>query len=117
MTIHLTSAAAAHIKTIMAKHPEAMGFRLGVKKTGCSGFAYSVGMAENVGLEDRVFAEHEVSVVVNKGDLGKLDGTEIDFVTEGLNRHFKFHNPNADHYCGCGESFTLKTSEGDDHAD
>ena len=36
-----------------------------------------------------------------------LDGTELDWVREGLNEGFKFHNPNATATCGCGESFAV----------
>ncbi len=116
--ISLTAAAAAHVKSILAQHPEAAGFRVAVKKTGCSGYRYIVGLAGTIEKEDTVFAQDDITVVINKVDLEKLDGTKVDFVAEGLNRHFKFNNPKADHYCGCGESFTLKTSnEGENDGD
>lgn len=111
MSIQLSNTAATHIQSILAKNPKAVGFRLGVKKTGCSGYGYIVDLTEVVTPDDKVFEVHGVTVVVKASDLDKLDGTYIDFVAEGLNRHFKFQNPNADHYCGCGESFTLKTSD------
>ncbi|MFI4957334.1 MAG: HesB/IscA family protein [Gammaproteobacteria bacterium] len=109
--IHLTEAAAAHIKSVLAKSPAAVGLRIGVKKTGCSGYGYIVDLVESVTPDDKVFEDHGVTVVVKEADLAMFDGTSVDFVTEGLNRHFKFDNPKADHYCGCGESFTLKASE------
>lgn len=111
MSIQLTEAGAAHVKSILANNQNAIGLRLGVKKTGCSGYGYVVGLANEVAPDDKVFEQHGVTVVVNNADLAKLDGTTVDFVTEGLNRHFKFNNPKAEHYCGCGESFTLKVSE------
>lgn len=116
MAIHLTQAAAAHIKGVLAKNPNAVGLRIGVKKTGCSGYGYVVGLVDALAPLDHVFEEHGVTVVVKETDLAMFDGTEVDFVTEGLNSHFKFNNPMADHHCGCGESFTLKVSdEGNDN--
>ena len=111
MPIQLTEAAAAHVKSVLANNPKAVGLRIGVKKTGCSGYGYVVNLAESVTPEDKVFEDHGITVVVKASDLAMFDGTDVDFVTEGLNSHFKFNNPKADHYCGCGESFTLKASD------
>jgi len=46
-------------------------------------------------------------VIVDQKSLVYLDGTEVDFVREGLNEGFEFKNPNQKGECGCGESFTV----------
>jgi iron-sulfur cluster assembly protein len=81
--------------------------RLGVKQTGCSGFAYVVSYADEVGARDVVFDSAGVKVIVDGESLKYVDGTEIDFVRQGLNEAFRFRNPNAKGACGCGESFTV----------
>jgi iron-sulfur cluster assembly protein len=85
-----------------------LGLRLGVKKTGCSGWAYTVQMARGIEPDDVVFDYDGVKIVVSHENLGFLDGSEIDFVSEGLGTAFRFDNPNATDECGCGESFTIE---------
>lgn len=84
-----------------------MGLRLSVKKTGCSGFAYVVNYADEIGADDVVFEDQGVKVIVDRASLGYIDGTEVDFVKQGLNEAFRFRNPNVKGECGCGESFTI----------
>lgn len=84
-----------------------MGLRLAVKKTGCSGFAYVVNYADDIHADDVVFEDRGVKVIVDKQSLGYIDGTEVDFVKQGLNEAFRFRNPNVKGECGCGESFTV----------
>jgi iron-sulfur cluster assembly protein len=84
-----------------------VGLRLAVKKTGCSGFAYVVNYADEVGRDDVVFEDQGVKVVVDPESLRYIDGTEVDFVQQGLNEAFRFRNPNVKGECGCGESFNV----------
>lgn len=84
-----------------------LGLRLGVRKTGCSGWAYTVQIAESIEEGDIVFEDDGIKVVVSGDSIGFLDGSEVDFVSEGLNREFRFNNPNVTEECGCGESFTI----------
>ena len=81
--------------------------RVGVKRTGCSGWAYLVDYADEVEDDDIVFGDEPVKVIVDKKSLELIDGTEIDFVKEGINEAFKFRNPNTKGECGCGESFSV----------
>lgn len=106
MSITLTENAANRVKTYVDRSNGA-GLRLGVRKTGCSGWAYVVDVAKAVGPEDRVFEDHGVKLIVNSDSLSFLDGTEVDFRKEGLNETFKFNNPNVKDECGCGESFNV----------
>jgi len=105
--IALTERAAAHVKGYLAKHGAALGLRLGVKPTGCSGYQYVVEAAEKVTESDRTFESNGVQVVVDAHSLPYLAGTELDYIREGLNSGFRFNNPNVGETCGCGESFSV----------
>lgn len=107
MAITLTESAADRVRDYVARRPGAIGLRLGVRKTGCSGFAYVIDYAQDAATEDAVFEERGVKIVVDSGSLAMLDGTEVDFVRDGLNQAFKFRNPNVVDECGCGESFSV----------
>jgi iron-sulfur cluster assembly protein len=107
MSIKLTESAASRVSRYL-ETDGGVALRLGVRKTGCSGWAYTVSLADSIGSEDVVFEDHGVTVVVHPDSLPYLDGSRIDFVADGLNRTFQFDNPNATEECGCGESFTIK---------
>jgi iron-sulfur cluster assembly protein len=107
MAISLTPSAAARVRTYMASRGKGIGLRLGVKQTGCSGYAYVVSYADEIGAGDVVFEDAGVKVIVDRKALEFVDGTEIDFVRTGLNEAFKFRNPNVKGECGCGESFNV----------
>jgi iron-sulfur cluster assembly protein len=106
MAISLTENAADRIRHFMQKDG-GVGLRLGVKKTGCSGWAYTVNLAEDIAPDDVVFEDQGIKIVIPHKSLDFLDGSEIDFAAEGLGRSFRFKNPNAKEECGCGESFTV----------
>ena len=108
MAITLTENAAKQIRTQLAKRGKGLGLRVGIKKVGCSGFAYTFDYADDIGADDRAFEGHDAKVVVDAESLAVLDGSSLDFVREGLKQMFKFENPNVDSTCGCGESFNLK---------
>ncbi len=107
MAISLTPAAADRVRNHIAARGHGLGLRLGVRKTGCSGFAYVVNFADDVSQRDVVFENHGVKVFVDRDSLPLIDGTEVDFVKQGLNEAFKFRNPNVKGECGCGESFSV----------
>lgn len=104
--IRLTDRAAERVREFMARDG-GLGLRLGVRRTGCSGWAYEVELAHEVAADDHVFEHRGIKVVVPGGVLEKVAGTEIDFVAEGLNQTFQFKNPNVTGECGCGESFAV----------
>ncbi|MCP2041052.1 iron-sulfur cluster assembly protein [Neisseria sp. HSC-16F19] len=103
--ITLTEKAAAHIQNFISKRGKGVGIRLGVKTSGCSGMAYTLEFADDVGPDDLVFEGHGVKVLVDPKSHVYLDGTELDYTKEGLQEGFKFQNPNVKDECGCGESF------------
>lgn len=105
--ITLTERAARHVQQYLAAGGNAVGLRLGVKRTGCSGLAYVVNVADKIAADDTVFDSAGIKVVVDRDSLQYIDGTEIDYVQQGLNEAFQFRNPNAAGECGCGESFNI----------
>ncbi len=107
MAITLTDAAATHIKSYLNGRGKGLGLRLGVRTTGCSGMAYVLEFADEIDVQDTVFEDNDVKVIVDQKSLVYLDGTELDFAKEGLNEGFKFNNPNVKDECGCGESFQV----------
>ncbi|MGH8183695.1 MAG: HesB/IscA family protein [Rhodanobacteraceae bacterium] len=107
MSIELTPSAAARMRDFLAKTPAAPGVRFGIKRTGCSGFGYTVDLAKEVTEDDRIFDLDGIKLVVEAKALPFVEGTRIDFVRHGINAAFEFHNPNATGECGCGESFTI----------
>src|SRR5215218_531504 len=107
MTISLTQSAAERVKSFIAARGKGLGLRLGVRKTGCSGFAYVVNYADDRAQTDHVFEDRGVTVFVDPDSLPLINGTTVDFVKQGLNEAFRFHNPNIKGECGCGESFNV----------
>lgn len=105
--IQLTAPAAKRINAQLAKRGSGVGLRLGVKKSGCSGWAYVLDYADAIEPGDQVFETEGAKVVVKTDQLDKLDGITLDFQRDGLNEAFKFINPNVKGECGCGESFAV----------
>jgi len=103
----MTEPAAKHVANFLANRGKGIGLRLGVKTSGCSGMAYVLEFVDVLNEDDEVFVDKDVSIIVDKKSLVYLDGTELDFVKEGLNEGFEFNNPNTDGECGCGESFSV----------
>ena len=111
MAITLTESAAKRIQHQLTKRGKGLGLRVGVKKVGCSGFAYTFDYADEMRAGDQVFEAHDAKLVIDSDSLSFLDGSRLDFVKDGLKQTFKFDNPNVDGTCGCGESFSLKETE------
>ena len=107
MAITLTPAAAQHVSRYLSRRGQGLGVRLGVTTTGCSGLAYKLEYVDEQQPEDLVFEDHGVKVLIDPKSLAYIDGTELDFVREGLNEGFRFNNPNERDRCGCGESFRV----------
>jgi len=107
MAVTLTEAAARHVTRYLSKRGKGVGVRLGVKTTGCSGLAYKLEYVDDVAAEDMVFENHGIKILIDPKSLAYIDGTELDFVPEGLNEGFRFNNPNERDRCGCGESFRV----------
>ncbi|MEM1113915.1 MAG: iron-sulfur cluster assembly protein IscA [Pseudomonadota bacterium] len=107
MGVSISPSAADHVRAQLEGRGHGLGIRLGVTTSGCSGMAYVLEFVDEDTGEDQVFEEHGVRVFVDPKSLVYLEGTELDFVKEGLNEGLQFRNPNVTAECGCGESFTV----------
>lgn len=108
MAITLTRPAAERVRAQLTARGSGQGLRIGVKKSGCSGYAYKLDYATEIKASDQVFLSHEVQVIVDAKHLDFLRGLEVDYVEDGFSSTFHFNNPNVTEQCGCGESFTVE---------
>ncbi len=107
LQVSMTEAAMIHVRKLLAKS-DASGVRIGVKKSGCSGFKYNFEFVTIPLAEDTCFQiAEDIALYVPTEYLAMVQGTEVDYTTEGLNSTIKFNNPNAKDLCGCGESFSV----------
>ena len=107
MAISLIKSAAERVQKYLGSRGDSIGLRLGITKTGCSGYSYIINYADSVADDDVVFEDRGVKIVVDPAALLLIDGTVVDFVKNGLNEAFSFKNPNVTGECGCGESFNV----------
>ena len=107
MAVTLSTAAAEHIRKSLSQRGRGVGLRFGVRKAGCSGWAYQIDYADEAREGELRFEADGVAVFVDPESLPFVDGTRIDYQRQGLNATFRFENPNVKDSCGCGESFTV----------
>jgi iron-sulfur cluster assembly protein len=106
--ISLTPAAVDRVRTLLATRGEgALGLRLGVKPSGCSGFSYQLDFAREIEPGAEVVDVDGLKVVIEPKALMYVLGAELDFVEDKLGAQFVFKNPNEKARCGCGESFSV----------
>ena len=110
MNIRITPAAQERMRTFIASEGNAVGVRFGVKKTGCSGYSYTMDVASEIKPNDTVVEQDGLKLIVDAKNVPLIDGTEIDFARQGLNATFVFRNPNSTGECGCGESFHVESA-------
>ena len=84
MGVSITQSAAKHVAGQLHSRGKGLGIRLGVTTSGCSGMAYVLEFVDEVQPEDQVFEDHGVKVFIDPKSMVYLDGTELDFVREGL---------------------------------
>ena len=108
VAITLTDTAISHITKQLKKSDDKHGLRFFLESSGCSGFMYETALCEAPEANDKVFnITDNLDLYVPTKDLPMLNGTQIDFITVGLNSMFQFKNPNVTGECGCGESFSV----------
>lgn len=107
MNLELSPSAAARINAQLAKRGKGLGLRVGVRKSGCSGYAYTMDYADQIAADEQVFESHGAKLIVKSEHLPMLAGLTLDWQKQGLNESFKFLNPNVKAQCGCGESFAV----------
>lgn len=106
--ITMTERAAQQIQRVLSKRGQGEGIRLGVRKSGCSGYAYKLDYVDTPQEDDFVCEAHGAKLFVSSEALKFVDGTQVDYVTDGLQSTFRFENPNVQSECGCGESFNVE---------
>lgn len=107
-TVSVTPSAVAHFKRQLSGAQAATAVRLSVKQSGCTGWMYVVDLVEAAQADDlHLPLDATLELLIDPAALPVVSGTEIDFVTEGVNRQLKFNNPRVKDYCGCGESFSV----------
>lgn len=108
-SITITDSAVKHVQRQMQREGHGTALRFGIRKSGCSGYAYDVKIVDEIEADDKVFSINEnLNLIVARKHFPVLQGTEIDYIQDGINRRFQFNNPNEAASCGCGESFTVK---------
>ncbi|TSA40773.1 MAG: iron-sulfur cluster assembly accessory protein [Methylococcaceae bacterium] len=107
MPVTLTENAAKQVKKQLANRGKGIGLKLGVKKSGCSGYSYIIDYADTVNENDFSYQSFGINIIVPSDEIQFIDGMELDYCKEGINEAFKFNNPNAVGTCGCGESFAV----------
>ena len=107
-TVNVTAAAVEHFRAQLRKNAEASAIRLSVNQSGCTGFMYVIDLVPAGKPDDlHLVLDEGVELLVAQDSLAIVNGTQIDYVTEGVNRQLSFLNPNAKDHCGCGESFNV----------
>lgn len=81
--------------------------RLGITGGGCAGFEYVFDSSDVAELDDIIVDFGKLKFVINKISIPYINGMTLDFVKEGLNEVFKFHNPKEKDSCGCGVSINF----------
>ncbi len=114
LSITLTPSAIGHVRKELAKTPDAIGIRIYLQSSGCSGYKYETELVQASGdkapkADDEILLQDDIKLYVARKDLPILHGTQLDFVTQGLNSLFQFNNPNVTAECGCGESFSVES--------
>ncbi|KAM4723297.1 iron-sulfur cluster assembly 2 homolog, mitochondrial [Anableps anableps] len=104
--VHLTASCVKRLSEIMEKGEY---LRIQVEGGGCSGFQYKFSVDRNKNEEDRVFEQGEVGIIVDQESLEYVKGSTVDFSQELIRSTFQvLKNPQADHGCSCGSSFSVK---------
>ena len=107
--LNFTTKAIAHFKHKLSNQGKENKIRLGVKKSGCNGFAYYFEFVSRGNKTDQKLKIDDMEFFIPLDSVEILRGSQVDFTIEGLNQGVKFINPNASAVCGCGESFTVSS--------
>jgi len=105
--ITVSDTAAKKIKANLEKRGKGIAIRIGIKTTGCSGFAYIMEYVDNLTIDDVLISDNNTVIVTDPISLPMVAGITVDYVRQGLNEGFEFINPLEKDRCGCGESFRI----------
>lgn len=108
----MTDNAAERVREIVENSSEnAKGIRVGIKKGGCAGMEYTIGLVTEPNAKDDVIERDGAKVWIEPAAVLYLLGTQMDFEVTTLRTGFTFNNPNQTSACGCGESVELKPAD------
>ena len=108
----MTNAAAERVREIVENSAgDARGIRVGIKKGGCAGMEYTIGLVTEPSAKDDLIERDGARVWVEPAAVLYLLGTQMDFEVTTLRTGFTFNNPNQTSACGCGESVELKPAD------
>jgi iron-sulfur cluster assembly protein len=108
----MTDGAATRVREIVENSSEAaQGIRVGIKKGGCAGMEYTIGLVTEPNAKDDLIERDGARVWVEPAAVLYLLGTQMDFEVSTLRTGFTFNNPNQTSACGCGESVELKPAD------
>jgi iron-sulfur cluster assembly accessory protein len=106
LDLTVTPSALKHLKGF-SERANGKSVRLWLKESGCTGYMYELDLVDEALDGDHSYQYDSLTLYVAKEATTMLNGTTIDYVTEGLNSQLKFNNPNVTAMCGCGESFSV----------
>ncbi|QCI24222.1 iron-sulfur cluster assembly accessory protein [Buchnera aphidicola (Muscaphis stroyani)] len=109
--IKITESAIKQITFLTNLSDDKKSIRLSIKKSGCAGFKYTMTLAKKKHEKEIVITYKNISIYVNAQEANFLNGIEIDFINSNINKIFKFYNKKLNHFCGCGESFSLNEND------
>ena len=104
--LDVTESAIGHFSSLL-KNKDSLNIRIGIRDSGCSGYAYFLELSKQINSDDIEFNFKQFKIIVDKKSFIFLNGTTIDYVREGVNSNLTFINPNVSAECGCGESFSI----------
>ncbi|WP_343188293.1 iron-sulfur cluster assembly accessory protein [Buchnera aphidicola (Ceratoglyphina bambusae)] len=108
--IKITKNAIKQIEILTKKYNSKI-LEIYIKKTGCAGLKYKMKFIENVKdytkNKKKIIINKKIQILISKKFLNIFKNTEIDFVSNGLNKNFEFKNYNIKNFCGCGKSFNI----------
>lgn len=105
MKLIISEEAKKQIKSVYISNPEKI-LVFGLKKTGCSGFEYTMEL-ENANTSFITVEDSAIVVGIKKEFVNNFDGTILNYITDRFGSKFVFENPNVKQMCGCGESVSF----------
>jgi len=111
--IQITETAANRIQHLLEQRGKpSAGIKVGVRSGGCSGLAYTIEYADEIGPYDEVIAypdkeSPKFKVLIDPKAIMYIIGTNMDYIEGKMKSGFEFINPNEKGRCGCGESFNV----------
>ncbi len=109
--INISPAAIKEITRLKSKSPNPkLLFRLEVQPGGCSGWIYKLEF-DLPTQSDHLYESNGINIIVDPSSVKYLNGLTLDYSEDLMGGAFRFHNPNAVTFCGCGNSFSTSATQ------